>query len=141
MLQEGEVRPLGSPRPLPVDVRVVAATNRDLEHEVREGRFREDLYYRIATVTLQVPPLRERPMDIPLIAQGFLARSSVALGREVEGFAPNVLDCLKAYRWPGNVRELQNEILRMLTLSDGPHHRCRTSDDARAARRARRRGA
>ncbi|HMV53690.1 MAG TPA: sigma-54 dependent transcriptional regulator [Rhodocyclaceae bacterium] len=119
VLQEGEVRPLGSPRPQAVDVRVVAATNRDLELEVREGRFREDLYYRIATVALQVPPLRERPMDIPLIAQGFLSRSAITLGRDVEGFAPNVIECLRAYRWPGNVRELQNEILRMLALSDG----------------------
>ncbi|MCE1185714.1 sigma-54-dependent transcriptional regulator [Zoogloea sp.] len=117
VLQEGEFRPLGSPRPVTVDVRVIAATNRDLETEVREGRFREDLYYRLAIVPLHVPPLRERPMDIPLLAERLLDASEKALGKEVEGFTPEALACMAAYRWPGNVRELQNTILRMLALT------------------------
>ena len=120
VLQEGEFRPLGSPRPVSVNVRVIAATNRDLEAEVREGRFREDLYYRLATVTLQVPPLRERPMDIPLLAQRLLEASQKVLAKTVTGFSTETLACIAAYRWPGNVRELQNEILRMLALAEGP---------------------
>jgi two-component system response regulator HupR/HoxA len=119
VLQEGEIRPVGSPRPLAVNVRVLAATNRDLEEEVRAGRFREDLYYRLATLTLHLPPLRERAMDIPEIAQGILERGMQQLGRRVRGFTKETMACLQAYRWPGNVRELQNEILRMLTLADG----------------------
>jgi two-component system response regulator HupR/HoxA len=120
VLQEGEIRPLGSNRCQQVDVRVIAATNRDLKAEVAAGRFREDLYYRLATVPLHVPPLRERPMDIPLLAEGILRRAAQRLGRPVEGFDPGLLACLQAYPWPGNVRELMNEIQRMLALSDGP---------------------
>jgi two-component system response regulator HupR/HoxA len=120
VLQEGEFRPLGSNRPHMVDVRVIAATNRDLEAEVKAGRFREDLYYRLATVPLHVPALRERPMDIPLLAESILLRTSARLGRPVQGFAPGVMESLAAYGWPGNVRELMNEIQRMLVLSDGP---------------------
>jgi len=120
VLQEGEFRPLGSNRTQSVDVRVIAATNRDLEAEVKAGRFREDLYYRLATVPLRVPPLRERRMDIPALAGAILKRMGHSLGRPVEGFTPATLDCLAAYAWPGNVRELQNEIQRMLVLSDGP---------------------
>ena len=119
VLQEGEVRPVGAPRPLSVDVRVLAATNRDLEEEVRAGRFREDLYYRLATLTLHLPPLRERPMDIPMIAEGILERGMRQLQRPARGFTREAMACLTAYRWPGNVRELQNEILRMLTLAEG----------------------
>jgi two-component system response regulator HupR/HoxA len=120
VLQEGEFRPLGAARPLSVDVRVVAATNRDLEADVRAGRFREDLYYRLATVTLHVPPLRDRPMDIPLLAGRLLEASQKALGKAAEGFTTEALACIAAYRWPGNVRELQNEILRMLALAENP---------------------
>ena len=120
VLQEGEFRPLGSPRPVTVDVRVIAATNRDLETEVREGRFREDLYYRLAIVPIHVPPLRERPMDIPLLAERLLEASRRALGKDTEGFTAEALACLSAYRWPGNVRELQNAILRMLALATEP---------------------
>ena len=116
VLQEGEVRPLGSPRPLSVNVRLISATNRDLEADVLAGRFREDLYYRLATVTLLSPPLRDRPMDIPLIAEGLLTRSMQELGCNVRGFAPETIRVLENYRWPGNVRELRNEILRMLVL-------------------------
>ncbi|MHB0984090.1 MAG: sigma-54-dependent transcriptional regulator [Sulfuricella sp.] len=121
VLQEGEFRPLGSSRSQTVDVRVIAATNRDLEAEVQAGRFRGDLYYRLATVPLRVPALRERPMDIPLLAASILERAAAGLGRPVKGFAPGVLEHLAAYAWPGNVRELMNEIQRMLVLSDGPY--------------------
>lgn len=123
-LQEGEIRPLGSPRPIAVNVRVIAATNRDLEEEVRCGRFRGDLYYRIATVCLHLPPLRERPMDVLPIADSLLERGMRQLKLRVAGFSTEARACLSAYRWPGNVRELYNEILRMLALSgaqaDGP---------------------
>ncbi len=119
VLQEGEFRPLGNNRSVSVDVRIIAATNRDLEAEVKAGRFREDLFYRLATVPLRLPALRERPMDIPLLAKAILDKDGAALGRAVKGFGPGVLDSLSAYAWPGNVRELQNEIRRMLVLSDG----------------------
>ena len=119
VLQDGEIRPLGSPRPLSVNVRAIAATNRDLEEDVRSGRFREDLYYRLAAVTLNLPALRERPLDIPPIAAGLLERGQTQLRRKVKGFTREAMECLCAYRWPGNVRELSNEILRMLALSDG----------------------
>lgn len=118
-LQEGEIRPVGSSRTISVDVRVISATNRDLEEEVRRGRFREDLYYRLSTLALHVPPLRARPMDIPLVARQILQRASKALGKPASGFSGEAMDCIKAYRWPGNVRELQNEIYRMLALADG----------------------
>ncbi|MBL8423821.1 MAG: sigma-54-dependent Fis family transcriptional regulator [Candidatus Accumulibacter phosphatis] len=120
VLQEGEFRPLGATRPQSVDVRVVAATHHDLEAEVRAGTFREDLYYRLATVTLHVPALRERAMDIPLLAGRLLEASQKVLGKAVDGFSTEALACLAAYPWPGNVRELQNEILRMLALADSP---------------------
>ncbi len=120
VLQEGEFRPVGGNRPVSVDVRVIAATNRDLETEVKAGRFREDLFYRLAAVPLRLPALRERPMDIPALAGAILTRMGGALGRPVEGYAAATLECLAAYAWPGNVREMQNEIQRMLVLSDGP---------------------
>ncbi len=119
MLQEGEIRPVGSARPQSVNVRVLAATNRDLDEDVRSGRFREDLYYRLSQMTLHVPALRDRPMDIPFIAQQVLERGMRQLGKAVRGFTPETLDCLRVYRWPGNVREMQNEILRMLALVQG----------------------
>ena len=119
VLQEGEIRPLGGAKALSVDVRVIAATNRDLDRDVALGRFREDLYYRLAAITVEVPPLRERPMDIPLIARHVLESVSAALLRDVNGFGDAVYESLTAYDWPGNVRELRNEILRMLALSDG----------------------
>ena len=120
VLQEGEIRPVGSSRTLSVDVRVIAATNRDLDDDVRTGRFREDLYYRIATVTLPLPALRDRPMDIEPLAEAILERGRSQLGRRVEGFTPEAMACLKRYRWPGNGRELQNEVQRMLALADDP---------------------
>lgn len=120
VLQEGEFRPLGSNRAVQVDVRVIAATNRDLEDDVRTGRFREDLYYRLATMTLHVPPLRQRPMDIPLLIQRLLENSCKTLGKALDGFTPTALAALQTYPWPGNVRELQNEILRLVALSESP---------------------
>ncbi|HEX9180784.1 MAG TPA: sigma-54 dependent transcriptional regulator [Burkholderiales bacterium] len=120
VLQEGEARPVGAARPLPVNLRVIAATNRDLEQDVASGRFREDLYYRLSQFSLHVPPLRERPMDIPFIARELLERSMRQMGKQVQGFAPDAMECFIAYRWPGNAREMQNEILRMLALADGP---------------------
>ncbi|MDP3538428.1 MAG: sigma-54 dependent transcriptional regulator [Azonexus sp.] len=120
VLQEGEFRPLGSNRPVNVDVRVIAATNRDLEEDVRTGRFREDLFYRLATISLHVAPLRERPMDLPLLARRLLETSARSLDKVVDGFSEKALAGLAAYHWPGNVRELQNEILRMVALADAP---------------------
>ncbi|MCU7921408.1 MAG: sigma-54 dependent transcriptional regulator [Candidatus Thiodiazotropha sp. (ex Dulcina madagascariensis)] len=118
VLQEGEIRPLGSSQTRQVDVRIIAATNRDLEQEVREGRFREDLYYRLATVTIHLPALRERNSDIPLIANSILDAAMQHLGKSVDGFTAESLACMQAYHWPGNVRELQNEIRHMLVMSD-----------------------
>ncbi|MES9833128.1 MAG: sigma-54 dependent transcriptional regulator [Candidatus Thiodiazotropha sp. DIVDIV] len=118
VLQEGEIRPLGCSQTRQVDVRIIAATNRDLEQEVREGRFREDLYYRLAAVTIQLPALRDRKMDIPLIANNILEASIKQLGKQVEGFTTETLACMQAYHWPGNVRELQNEIRHMLVMGE-----------------------
>ncbi|CAG1016523.1 Hydrogenase transcriptional regulatory protein hupR1 [Burkholderiaceae bacterium] len=120
VLQEGELRPVGSSRSVPVDVRVLSATHRDLEADVRAGRFREDLYYRLAGVTLHVPPLRERRGDIAPIAEHLLAGVAGELGRPGMRFGDGVLACLTAYAWPGNVRELRNEIARAVALADGP---------------------
>ncbi len=116
-LQEGEVRPVGSPRPVAVDVRLIAATNRNLEADVASGRFREDLYYRVAGITLYLPALRERPQDIaPIVSQ--MLKTSALSGRQMSEEAMN---CLVAHAWPGNVRELQNEVRRALALGDGPN--------------------
>jgi two-component system response regulator HupR/HoxA len=119
VLQEGEVRPVGASRPVLVNVRVIAATHRDLEQDVRSGRFREDLYYRIAGITLCVPPLRERSADILPIADMLLVRAGQELGRPDVRFASDVRANLLAYPWPGNIRELKNEIYRAVALSDG----------------------
>ncbi|HAF43981.1 MAG TPA: sigma-54-dependent Fis family transcriptional regulator [Gallionellaceae bacterium] len=119
VLQEGEIRPVGSSRSRKVDVRVLSATNRDLEEEVRKGRFREDLYYRLTQFVLPMPALRERKMDIPLIALALLREAAPAMGKEIQGFTPEALDCMDSYQWPGNVREMQNEILRAILLCDG----------------------
>lgn len=118
VLQEGEFRPVGSNKRVSVDVRIVAATNRDLVREVRAGRFREDLYFRLSTLPIRLPPLRERPMDILLLARQMLERFSQSMQRPVQGFQPEVEAAFLAYSWPGNVRELFNEIQRMLILSD-----------------------
>lgn len=118
VLQESEIRPLGAQRVRKVDVRVVAATNRDLEAEVETGRFRRDLYYRLAAFPVHMPALRERPMDIPLIAEGVLAAVKTAFNRQNLRFGPAIMQEFMKYHWPGNVRELQNEIQRMVVLAD-----------------------
>lgn len=120
VLQEGEIRPVGRGQSRKVDVRVVAATNRDLEHEVREGRFREDLYYRLATVTIHVPPLRDRPKDVAVIARVLLDKVQKQLGKTVKGLTDEALACIEAYHWPGNVRELHNEIQHLVVM--GPEN-------------------
>jgi Nif-specific regulatory protein len=113
-LQEGEIRPIGATQEKRVNVRIVAATNRNLEKEVAEGRFREDLYYRLKVFPVRVPPLRERREDIPLLAGYFLARYSTEMGKPAAGFAQQAMELLQGYDWPGNVRELQNEVQRMV---------------------------
>ena len=118
VLQEGEIRPLGSQRRRRVDVRVIAATNRDLEEEIRKARFREDLYYRLAGVRLHLPPLRHRPMDIPAMAADLLEKAMIQHGKEVKGFTAEALVWMQRYAWPGNVRELQNEVQRMLITGE-----------------------
>ncbi len=120
VLQEGEVRPLGSGQTRRVDVRVIAATNKDLETEVRAGRFREDLFYRLTTVTICMPPLRERRVDIPILVESLLEDAVRELGKPAEGFTDEAIACMQAYHWPGNVRELKNEIQHMLVMADGP---------------------
>jgi two-component system, NtrC family, response regulator HupR/HoxA len=118
VLQEGEVRPVGGARPVPVDVRVIAATHRQLEQRVRDGLFREDLYYRIAGVTITVPPLRERVADIVPIARQTVLDVAAELGHPGATLPDETLACLLAYPWPGNIRELRNEIARALALHE-----------------------
>lgn len=118
VVQEKKVQRLGASRGIPVDVRLVAATNRDLETEVRAGRFREDLYYRLNVIRVFLPPLRERATDIPLLAGLFLSRFSAEMGRRIEGISPEALEILSGYPFPGNVRELENAIERAVILSE-----------------------
>ena len=119
VLQEREYERVGGTRPLKADVRVVAATNRELEKAMREGTFREDLFYRLNVITLTLPALRERREDIPLLASHFAALFSRRLGRRIAGFTPEARACLQRYGWPGNVRELANAIERALVLGEG----------------------
>ncbi|MFO0691258.1 MAG: sigma-54 dependent transcriptional regulator [Myxococcota bacterium] len=119
VLQDGEIRPLGSSDTKKVDVRVIAATNRDLKKLVAEGRFREDLYYRLRVVEIELPPLRERPDDIPALAHAFLDAAATRMKRRFRGFSNAAMDRLVAHTWPGNVRELANEIERSAALA-GP---------------------
>jgi transcriptional regulator with PAS, ATPase and Fis domain len=116
-LQEREIRPVGSIRPVPVDVRIVAATNRNLQEEVRAGRFRADLYYRLCVVSIELPPLRERPEDVPLLAAHFIDRYGQSGG--VTGIEPGALEALLGYAWPGNTRELENRIEAAVALARG----------------------
>ena len=120
VLQEGELRPVGATTPVRVDVRIVAATHRDLEAEVQAGRFRSDLYYRLAGVSLALPPLRERSGDLIPIASKLLADASQELDLPGLSFAADALGSLLGYPWPGNIRELRNEVYRAAALSDGP---------------------
>jgi two-component system response regulator HydG len=121
VLQEKEIQRVGSEAVLQVDVRVVAATNRDLEEDVQAGRFREDLFYRLNVMHLNVPPLRDRQEDIPLLAQHFLEKYARRNRKTVKGFAPLAMDMLLKYDWPGNVRELENAIERAVILLSGDH--------------------
>jgi len=117
VLQQKEVVPLGSDRPVPIDVRIVTATNKNLRDEVRKSRFREDLFFRINVIPLHVPPLRERREDIPLLAHHFLYRYSEQFSKKMEPFAEELMRKMMAYDWPGNVRELQNNIERAIVMS------------------------
>ena len=117
-LESGEIHPLGEPRPLPVDVRVVAATNADLEQLVADGRFREDLFYRLNVVRLQVPPLRERREEIPLLAQHYLDKFSRESQKTGIRLAEETMEYLVLFKWPGNVRQLANEVRRMIALAE-----------------------
>ncbi|HEY7180089.1 MAG TPA: sigma 54-interacting transcriptional regulator, partial [Blastocatellia bacterium] len=118
-LQEGTIRRVGANAEQQVNVRVVAATNRDLEEEARGGRFREDLFWRLNVIQLRVPALRERPYDIPLLVEHFVNKVAESLGREPLDVAPETLAILTSYSWPGNVRELENAIERAATLAPG----------------------
>jgi two-component system response regulator AtoC len=118
VLQENEVRPVGEARSVRVDVRVIAATAKRLEEEVRLGRFREDLYYRLNVLPITLPPLRQRPEDVPHLCRHFLERFNRKLGKSIAGFSPSTMSRLLEYGWPGNVRELENVIERAVLLSE-----------------------
>jgi two-component system response regulator AtoC len=148
VLQEEEVHPLGEAKPRSIDVRIIAATSRDLETDVEEGRFRDDLFYRLNVVRMIVPPLRERPKDIPLLVDHFLAHFRDTLGKPVQSIGDDALERLVAYAWPGNIRELENVIERAVILTspkvEGRHNpgqdlclkRARRSLEADLIRRA-----
>ncbi|MGA2813324.1 MAG: sigma-54 dependent transcriptional regulator [Candidatus Acidiferrum sp.] len=116
VLQEGKVRPIGSTEETDVDVRIIAATNKDFEKEIAEGRFREDLYYRLSVIPIQLPSLHERREDIPLLARHFLERFRKSMEKPIEGISPEALSRLESYDWPGNVRELENTMERAVAL-------------------------
>ncbi len=120
VLQEGKVRAVGSTEESDVDVRVIAATNKDLEKAIAAGEFREDLFYRLSVIPIHLPALRERRDDIALLARAFLERFRKVMDKHVEGFDPEVMKRLEAYDWPGNVRELENTIERAMALESGP---------------------
>jgi two-component system, NtrC family, response regulator PilR len=120
VLQEGKVRPLGSNEEIDVDVRVIAATNRDLEKAIAAGEFREDLFYRLSVIPLHVPPLRDRREDIPLLARHFLETFRNSMKKKIDGISPEAMRRMESYDWPGNVRELENTIERAVALESGP---------------------
>ena len=120
VLQEGKVRPLGSNEETDVDVRVIAATNKDLEKAIANGEFREDLFYRLSVIPLHVPALRDRREDIPLLARHFLDRFRNSMNKHIEAISPQAMRRLESYDWPGNVRELENTIERAVALESGP---------------------
>jgi DNA-binding NtrC family response regulator len=118
-IQESEFERVGSPKTQRVDVRLIAATNRDLQSEIKEKRFREDLFYRLNVVPVHLPPLRERPEDIPHLVSHFVARANSRLDKSVAGFEPTALTALQSYPWPGNIRELENLVERMVLFAPG----------------------
>jgi Nif-specific regulatory protein len=130
VLQEREYERVGSSRTLKANVRVIAATHRDLEKEVRDGRFRQDLYYRLNVVGITLPPLRERREDIPLFVDHFVAQFSRQLGKRVVAVAPDARQRLVLYDWPGNVRELQNVIERAVVMTDSEVLTCEDLPEA-----------
>ena len=117
-LQEGEIDPIGAKRPVKVDVRIISATNRDLADLTKDGRFREDLYYRLNVFPMRIPALRERHEDIPALAEYFVARFAAEENKPVSGFTPEAMALLDSYSWPGNVRQLENTIFRAVVLCD-----------------------
>ncbi len=118
-LQEHSIERVGGREPIRVDARVLAATNRELKQEVEQGRFREDLYYRLGVVTITVPPLRERDEDAVLLAKSFLRESSARYGKSIKGFRADALEAIACYDWPGNVRELENRVKRAVVMCEG----------------------
>ena len=117
-IQEGEVEPVGARKPVKVDIRLISATNRDLLADVKAGRFREDLFYRLHVFPIAVPPLRERPADIPALARHFLARFAAEEGKRIRVLAPEALRLLSAFQWPGNIRQLENAVFRAVVLAE-----------------------
>src|SRR5208337_2094463 len=120
VLQEGKVRPLGSTEEIDVDVRVIAATNKDLEKAITAGEFREDLFYRLSVIPMHVPALRDRREDIPLLARHFLESFRNSMSKKIDSISPQAMRRLESYDWPGNVRELENTIERAVALESGP---------------------
>ena len=120
VLQENEIRMVGDSKSTKIDVRVIAATAKDLEEEVRKGTFREDLFYRLNVLSIAIPPLRQRSEDIPLLCEYFIKRFNDRLGKNINGIAPAALSRLLEYQWPGNVRELENAIERAVVLAEDP---------------------
>ncbi len=117
-IQEGEIERVGGTHPIKTDLRIIAATNVDLEKAVKEGRFREDLFYRLNVIPMRMPPLRDRVEDLPELARFFLRRYSLKFRKDIQGIAESTLDILRAYWWPGNIRELENLIERLVAVSD-----------------------
>ncbi len=120
-VEERKISKVGSHRVITVDVRIIAATNKDLTKAIKDGTFREDLFYRLNVVLLQMPPLRERKSDIPLLVQHFLEKYNSRLRKDIHGISPDALELLVRHDWPGNVRELENTMERLLVLSPGPY--------------------
>jgi DNA-binding NtrC family response regulator len=118
-LQDGEVGPVGARRPVTVDVRLIAATSRNLLQAVSDGAFREDLYFRLSALPIEAPPLRARKADIPSLAETFIRRFNIEEGRHIGGVSADALDLLMRYDWPGNIRQLENAVYRAMVLAEG----------------------
>lgn len=130
VLEQKQIERLGSSKSISVDVRIVAATNRDLERAVREKRFRDDLYYRLNVFPIRVPPLRERPEDIPLLVKSFVHEFATSFGKRIEGIDESCMAGLKRYSWPGNIRELRNTVERAVIVASGPRLSIQAPTDA-----------